>query len=263
MTINENLHTHTWRCKHASGDVSDYCEAAIEAGLSILGMSDHVPFPDNRWLNVRMHYSELNDYCSAVEQAKIDFPDLTIYKAFECEYDAAYANYYREELLGEHSCDYLICGAHYIPVGNDWHFVYGGTADKKSLSIYADYLINSMATGLFLFTAHPDLFGNAYLNWDDHAIACSKAILTAAEDLQMPIEINAYGLRKEMVDTDAGRRPMYPWNPFWELAANYNLKIICSSDAHRPEDIIAKIPETMAIAEKYNLTVIDSAELGL
>ena len=56
--ITENLHTHTYRCKHAEGDVNDYCREAAKAGLSIVGISDHVPFPDNRWLDVRMHYSE-------------------------------------------------------------------------------------------------------------------------------------------------------------------------------------------------------------
>ena len=32
-----NYHTHTWRCKHASGTERTYVEQAIAAGLKILG----------------------------------------------------------------------------------------------------------------------------------------------------------------------------------------------------------------------------------
>jgi len=28
-----NFHTHTFRCKHAKGDVADYCEMAIARGM--------------------------------------------------------------------------------------------------------------------------------------------------------------------------------------------------------------------------------------
>ena len=49
MTITKNYHTHTYRCQHASGDVEDYCEAAVEQGLQVLGISDHTALPDDRW----------------------------------------------------------------------------------------------------------------------------------------------------------------------------------------------------------------------
>ena len=38
-----NYHTHTWRCRHADGTEREYVETAIEAGLKILGFSDHTP----------------------------------------------------------------------------------------------------------------------------------------------------------------------------------------------------------------------------
>ena len=44
--IKVNLHTHTDRCRHAVGSVSDYCLEAQKYGLEILGFSDHGPFPD-------------------------------------------------------------------------------------------------------------------------------------------------------------------------------------------------------------------------
>ena len=49
-----NWHTHTARCKHASGTVGEYCAAAAAYGLADLGISDHVPFADGRWHSVRL-----------------------------------------------------------------------------------------------------------------------------------------------------------------------------------------------------------------
>ena len=44
-----NYHTHTRRCGHAVGEDREYAEAAVQAGLKILGFSDHAPqiFPEN------------------------------------------------------------------------------------------------------------------------------------------------------------------------------------------------------------------------
>ena len=42
MTV--NYHTHTVRCRHASGSEREYIETAISRGLTILGFSDHSPY---------------------------------------------------------------------------------------------------------------------------------------------------------------------------------------------------------------------------
>ena len=47
--VRVNLHTHTYRCKHASGTVDDYCREAVKAGISILGFAEHTPFPDGEY----------------------------------------------------------------------------------------------------------------------------------------------------------------------------------------------------------------------
>lgn len=39
----QNFHTHTYRCHHAKGTDRDYVEAAIKAGYTEIGFSDHVP----------------------------------------------------------------------------------------------------------------------------------------------------------------------------------------------------------------------------
>ena len=41
--MTENYHTHTARCRHATGTEEEYVLAAIDRGLKILGFSDHTP----------------------------------------------------------------------------------------------------------------------------------------------------------------------------------------------------------------------------
>jgi len=255
--MNANHHTHTYRCKHATGDVDDYCRAARRAGLTVLGFSDHAALPDNRWLSVRMAYSERDAYCADLERARETFPGLTLLKGMECEYAPAYRAYFEDELLGRLELDYLVGAAHFIPYDGDWLGVYRGITDAATLRAYAAAYVALIEWKLFAFIAHPDLFANSYLAWDRHAEACSREILRAAEAYGVPLEINGYGFRKPRVDTSEGRRPMYPWIRFWELAAEYDIEVVLNSDAHRPEDVAANLDDAAAIAARFGLRIAD------
>jgi histidinol-phosphatase (PHP family) len=257
MSITYNLHTHTYRCKHASGNVADYCRAARTHGLTTLGFSDHTPLPDNRWSRIRMDFSELHAYNRDVELARGRFPGLTVLKGMECEYAPEYVAYYRDILQGELGFDYLIGAVHSFPYHGEWMNVYGGTQDAVTLRAYADCVIEAIGSGLFAFIAHPDLFGNAYLCWDADAVACARDILQAAAALHVPLEINGYGFRKPAIDTPQGRRPKYPWLPFWQLAGEYKVPVIVNSDAHRPQDVIANMEDGLAMARACGLTLAD------
>ncbi|HIG39635.1 MAG: histidinol-phosphatase [bacterium] len=257
-----NFHTHTYRCKHATGDVADYCQEAVNRSMQTLGFSDHSALPDDRWIQARMHYADLSEYTGAIDQAKVDFPTLTILKGMECEYIEKFHSWYEEELLGELQFDYLIGASHFFTADDKWVGTYGGTDSPERLRAFADYTIGMMATGLFDFIAHPDLFGNCYLNWDADAQACSQDILQAAADLDVGMEINALGLRKQAHKKKSNPFPMYPWLPFWELATDYDVKVIVNSDAHRPEDLQARTGEARKIAEDLQLNFMDLTTIG-
>jgi histidinol-phosphatase (PHP family) len=256
MQITKNFHTHTVRCNHATGNVVDYIEAGIQGGLVEMGISDHTPLYDNRWPGARMPMCDLNDYIAEIDFAQREYSDIKILKAAECEYAPEYQTFYEDVLLGEQSFDYLVGGVHYVPYKGDWIGVSALTA--KSLSAFVKYSIKSMESGVFAFLAHPDVFGCAGLVWDEESIACSKDILQAAEELNMPLEINGYGFRKNKVNAPDGDRVPYPLVGFWELAQDYNIKVVCNSDAHRPEDMLGNIDDAINMAEANNLTFADT-----
>lgn len=261
MFVNKNYHTHTYRCKHAHGDVADYCEAALAQGLSVLGISDHSALPDNRWPGVRMELRELPAYCRAIDDAREQYPALKVLKGMECEFAPEYTSYYRDLLLGELAFDYLIGAAHFIPLNGEWVGAYRNTDTLAGLRAYSEYFVKSMESGLFAFMAHPDLFGACYLTWDANTVSAAQDMLAAAADLQVPLEINGYGLRKREIDTPDGRRRMYPWLPFWELAADYDVTVVVNSDAHRPEDVSRSMHEAARIGQHYGLRFADLSYL--
>ena len=72
-----NYHTHTWRCRHADGTEREYVETAIEAGLKILGFSDHTPqvYPGGYVCPVKMLPEELGGYVDTVLDLKREYKD--------------------------------------------------------------------------------------------------------------------------------------------------------------------------------------------
>jgi histidinol-phosphatase (PHP family) len=259
-----NYHTHTWRCRHADGDVADYVEAARAAGIDELGFSDHVPYPDGRWSWVRMSMDELPGYLAAVEAAREGeegrADGLSIRLGLECEYSRDLASYLGEELLGRRGLDYLAAGIHSYEFEGGFRDSFE-IGDARGLRAYARQVEAAARSGLFAFLAHPDIFANAYLAWDPDAEACARDILAACAAVGLPLEINGHGLRKPFVRAPEGRRPPYPHRGFWELAADYEVDVIVNSDAHYPADIARGLAEGRALAAGFGLKLLEALPL--
>ena len=255
-----NFHTHTELCKHASGTVQDYLVEAAGAGCSALGFSDHCPYPSEVaamfWPDSRMSEAELPVYSEWVWHAKrvadaaaLGFP---VYFGFECEWDADMHSWYKDELLGALGADYLVLGSHWVTLEDGEHLYIAEVTDSASLlRMYIDQTIEGMASGLYKFIAHPDMFMSGWREWDAEAAACSKALIDAAEDLKLPLEVNGCGLIKRPNETSRGTRFQYPYREFWEIVAERGLPVICNSDAHSPELVI----KNAANARRYALEV--------
>ena len=259
MAMN-NYHTHTYLCKHAEGDASAYAEEAARQKIEILGFSDHTPLPDNRWPEVRMAMADLDSYERQIDEARRRVPGLKILKGLECEWDSDYLGFYHDEILDRRQFDFLIGAVHFFKYQGSWYEL-KQLRTAAHLRAYTDLLIRTMESGLFAFIAHPDGFGSGYDRWDAETSACSRDILSAAAELDIPLEINGYGFRKSLKPTSTGPRRRYPLNSFWELASSYPVKVICNSDAHRPEDAGASIDSARELASRFNLDIIEKLTL--
>ena len=227
-----NYHTHTFRCGHAVGTEADYARTAAENGWQVLGFSDHMPWPYRGGFTnptVRMTVEEAPEYLAAVRQLKEQYKGrLHIYLGFECEYFPEYMNWLRE-VKEAWDLDDLIFADHYDKT-DDGGFYYGRCTETAHLISYADNALKGMETGLFRYFAHPDLFLMDYPVFDAAAKDCTRSILMAAKELDIPLEYNLHGelLRQRGCSMGLG----YPCREFWELAAENGNSAVIGADAH-------------------------------
>ena len=252
-----NLHNHTYYCRHGSGNVADYMVWAEKAGLKVLGFSEHVPLPGGPLTGNRMDARLQSFFWSEVEQAAAAFPGIRLLRAYEGEYIPELRDYQRE-LKERWHLDYMILSNHFV-WENGKSEAFPSTADPVILKKAAEQITANIQGGEGLFLAHPDLIFHNGCPWCPESKAVSKEIIECAKACRMPLEINAYGLRKVMLTDAAGvHRFRYPLRQFWELAGEIGgVEVVCNSDAHVPSSIMKRVPECMEWAREFGLTVVN------
>lgn len=254
-----NLHTHTFHCRHAVGKVEDYCREAEKAGISILGFSDHGPFPDAEYHPDRMFYREMPDYVREIEEAKRKFPEITLLKALEMDYRPCLGKaFYEDEYFGKFGLDYLIGGAHYIPAAGGLSARSPGFMSPMPEELVKGFMksaVDTMETGLIEYLTHPDIVAMSCPVWTPNLKSIFREVIDASIALDIPLEINAYGMRKPPIETPSGKRQPYPWHPFWEMAAEANVKAVIGTDAHRPEDVWGNYDEAKRFADELGIKI--------
>ena len=252
--IKANYHTHTTRCQHAVGTEREYIEAAISAGYTTLGFSDHVPmpYPEGIRSRIRMGMEELPDYISTLLKLREEYADrIRILIGFEVEY---FPEYHKAlmKALSAYPIDYLILGQHYVP--DEFEGFYSGSAtdDEEHLKSYVDLTIQGMETGLFSYLAHPDLIH--YKGPKEIYRKHMERICRASNDLGIPLEVNILGFY-------TGRH--YPCDMFYKLAVECGCRFILGIDAHNPD--MMKQPEDypglMEFIHSNGITYTDELEL--
>jgi histidinol-phosphatase (PHP family) len=258
------FHTHTYRCKHAEGDIPDLARQAEKAGYTVLGISDHAPLPKDQNIEIRMSLDEVENYTEVFYEAKAAHPGIKMLLGMESEYFKEYENFYKDELFGKWNLNYLIQAQHLFYSDGRLVYFWRETpgADKLVLKAYAEAVVAGIESQIYSILAHPDLFGVFYAPWDEETAACSRYIIEAAQAYQMPLEINGNGFRKGITDICGIKRFQYPLEPFWEIAAEYDVPVVVNSDAHRPSELHPS-SEGLALAERYQLKLAELADIRL
>ena len=208
-----NYHTHSQRCRHAQGTEEDYVRCALDAGVSILGFSEHAPFPDHDY-GYRMPYEELSDHFSEVDRLAEKYASqMTILKGLEIEYLPKYIPYY-ERLLNEDHLDYLLLGEHFFPMPDREYLFVADAPDTEMYLWYARAIDEALKTGLFRMP--------------------SDRIIESAVRYGVILELNANGFRRGIHEYPEGPRLMYPHIKFWEKVVGSGARVIIGSDAHEP-----------------------------
>lgn len=235
-----NYHTHTWRCRHASGTEREYVEKAIEAGLKILGFSDHTPqlYPGGFVCPVKMLPSELEGYVDTILDLKREYKDdIEIHLGLEVEY--LYTLWEPLlKLLEPYPIEYMILGQHYLGNGVNAPFTGERTNSADYLRRYCAQTREALETGKFLYFAHPDVvwFTGAEEIYEEEMTRLCRF----CKKIDIPLEINLLGLREDR---------NYPSERFWKIAAREGNSVIYGSDAHRADHVYSA--EVIAKADRF------------
>ena len=248
-----DYHMHTPRCNHAVGSISEYAQAAVNLGLTEIGISDHSPMPngfDKAW---RMDESELDSFIAELEEAERDFKDeLIIKSALEVDYYLG-AEQYITFLSQYYDWDYLMGSVHFI---EDWGFDNPDALEMwESCDVeqaYCDYfklVEQSAQSGLFDSIGHPDLikkFGHKVEGGSQRVEEAENRMLQAVKRADVALEISSAGLRKPV-------KEIYPHSRIVQKAAALGIPFVYGSDAHSPTEVGYAMSDCLALLKKYGV----------
>jgi histidinol-phosphatase (PHP family) len=234
-----DLHTHHSRCGHAEGGIEDYILAAIDAGLQVIGISDHSPYfareEDHPSPMVCMAKSEFPAYVQEVLRLKEKYRDkIEVLLGVESDFFPDQIGLYRE-IYGQYPFDYIVGSVHYVDGvsifnRNRWTRL-DEEGKKEEKRRYYELIRQSAGTGLFQILGHIDAMKGYYPAFSD--IPAAEAIdeaLQAAAEHRIAIEINTSGKTK-----DCGG--WYPSDDILERALHFGVDVTFGSDAHKPERV--------------------------
>lgn len=225
-----NYHCHTSRCGHAIGEDEAYVVEAIKNGFKRIGFSDHMPYKDGYIKGERMHDYEIEDYVSSIKYLQEKYKDQ-----IEIRIGLEFENYQEqmdEIKANKERFDYIILGEHEPALfAPDF---YRNFEDKDTL-LYAKMVEKAIVDGLPDYVAHPDLFMFGKEEWNEACEEASHTICKAAQEYQVPLELNLNGLKHGKCQRGNEYRYLYPYRKFWEIASTYKVKVLYGLDAHEPE----------------------------
>jgi histidinol-phosphatase (PHP family) len=243
VMIKRNWHTHTSRCGHACGSDEQYVEAALAAGLEVLGFSDHVPYAPSS-PTVRMNLAQFSDYLSSLQNLKKKYAGrLEIHTGVEAEYfpdQKAHLQKIRSQV------EYMILGQHTLSL--DGYSCYD-IRDREHLNAYCDRLEEGLSLGLYDCLAHPDVCMWSYPCLDESVTATAGRIADLALKYGVPVELNCgsgvhdYGFHHYQ----DGDRYVYPTVPFFRVFAEKKVPVLIGMDIHNPQDFLTDIYLTRAL----------------
>ena len=231
----KNYHSHTARCGHAWGTDDEFVQAAIDNGYSVLGFSEHSPWPfkdgyqeiDSRQ---RITVEELDSYIVDMHALKDKYADrIEIKIGLECEYFPQYFDWLKTV---RSKLDYLLLGVHCADHDEHLSHYYARSTRVAQVEEYLRCALAGMESGMFAYLAHPELCLADYPEFDDVCKEMVHSICRKAKELDMPLEYNLYGVDKQHRGRQKGLG--YPCKRFWEAAADHGCAAIIGVDAHRP-----------------------------
>lgn len=234
-----DLHTHHERCGHADGVIEAYIQGAIEAGLQVIGISDHSPYfasdKDQPQPHIAMARSEFPNYVREVLELKAKYEGrIEVLLGVESDFFPELWPIYKTE-YDNYPMDYIIGSVHQtrgVSIFNKKRWNKLNDEEKiRDKEHYYHLIAESARCGLFQSLGHIDAMKGYYPAFSDipAPVAIDEA-LKAIAAAQVAIEVNTSGKTKYVGG-------WYPSDDILERALHFGVAVTFGSDAHTPSRI--------------------------
>jgi len=253
MALNADYHVHLENGPYTPEWLEMFLRFARQRGLQEIGFSEHLhdfyegqdvtgrwweedPDPQEReyaerwWRSRARHH--LEEYVTFIQGARKDSP-LPLRLGLEVDYFPGQEEPLRR-LLEAYPWDFVLGSVHWLGAWGFDHLDrlerWQGRDVDAAFRRYFDLLGRAARSGLFDVMAHPDLIKLAgYRPSYDLEPLYEEAARAFAEG-GVAVEVSTAGLYRPV-------REIYPAEPFLRLCREYDVPIVISSDAHRPEEV--------------------------
>lgn len=263
------LHTHTVGFD-GRDTVQPMVNRARELGFNTIGISNHfivnplVKETQMYCYAVRGGYSSM--YSASFDEVLSRFiphyeelrlvqernPDMKILRGLEVDFfdDPQWRNGF-DRAIKILSPDYLIGSTHFVADNgtllntHDWANADKETQDKW-LKIYWKNVATAAGSGLFNWMAHLDLPKKVGLGRDAKWVELESRAIESIAKTKTAIEINTSFYRPDCYEP-------YPSNRILEMAAQNNVPVLLSDDAHIAKNIGRHFDEAQKLINDFNL----------
>jgi histidinol-phosphatase (PHP family) len=233
-----DYHIHTKLCGHASGQMRQYVEAAIEAGIEKMGFSDHTPLYhlplEQRDPGLAMCEEQMAGYVDSVLALKEEYQgQIEIALGFEADFIPGFEDEL-ERILNLFPVDYIYGSIHFL---GDWAFDspylkerYNQWDPDRLYDLYFDTLCQAARSGFFDIMAHPDLIKKFDYWPKGHLEPYWERAAAAFKEGKVAIELNSSGWRRQVAQA-------YPHPGFLKYCSRAGVPVTFGSDAHSPGEV--------------------------
>jgi histidinol-phosphatase (PHP family) len=237
-----DLHVHTSRCRHATGTVTEYVEAARRAGIATICFTDHLPLPGGYPDCYAMGPGELPDYVADVREAAA-LSETQGGPEVLCGVEADWLPESPSpvaQAVSKHALDVVLGSVHFV---EGWAF-----DDPDEVEGYEDLDIDGLwrryfgqvaaavASGMFDVLAHPDLVKKFGFFPEGDPTALYEQTADALASHGVAVEVNAAGLRKPVAE-------IYPSLALLRVCHRRGVSATMGSDAHSPGEVGAGLTQ--------------------
>jgi histidinol-phosphatase (PHP family) len=243
-----DLHIHTRRSNHGTGDLIDFVQKAIELKYSIIGFNEHAPYLFDQ--EHRMSESDLDIYIKdALELKELYKNQIKILVGLEVDYHPNNHDYI-SNMVKDLPLDFCSGAIHFLSPNERNISVWDYELFDSSyyIDLYFDLLKSTVNSKLFSHIVHPDIILRSGIKFSK-LIGRIEKLLIIMREAHVGYEINCSGIDKRTFDPRLGVKGStygsYPCLEFVNMAMEANVPLIIGSDAHSVELLGANIPQIL------------------